>query len=80
MSFERSSLTRWRQRLGEDTWRPCCRRACRSPIRRERYRPKDLERVAVDTTVQPKAVAHPTDARLKAAWPRSGPPNAIRAM
>src|SRR5258707_573882 len=26
--------------------------------------PKDLERVAVDTTVQPKAVAHPTDARL----------------
>lgn len=26
--------------------------------------PKDLEGVVVDTTVQPKAVAHPTDARL----------------
>jgi IS5 family transposase len=25
---------------------------------------KDLERVVVDTTVQPKAVAHPADARL----------------
>ena len=25
---------------------------------------KELERVAVDTTVQPKAIAHPTDARL----------------
>ena len=25
---------------------------------------KDLERVAVDTTVQPKAVAFPTDAKL----------------
>ena len=25
---------------------------------------KDLERVAVDTTVQPKAIAFPTDARL----------------
>jgi IS5 family transposase len=25
---------------------------------------RDLERVVVDTTVQPKAVAHPTDARL----------------
>ena len=25
---------------------------------------KDLERVAVDATVQPKAVAHPTDDRL----------------
>jgi transposase, IS5 family len=24
----------------------------------------DLERVVVDTTVQPKAIAHPTDARL----------------
>jgi hypothetical protein len=24
----------------------------------------DLDRVAVDTTVQPKAIAHPTDARL----------------
>jgi transposase, IS5 family len=25
---------------------------------------KDLERVVVDTTVQPKAIAHPTDVRL----------------
>jgi len=25
---------------------------------------KDLEQVVVDTTVQPKAIAHPTDARL----------------
>jgi len=25
---------------------------------------RDLERVVVDTTVQPKALAHPTDARL----------------
>ena len=26
--------------------------------------PRDLERVVVDTTVKPKAIAHPTDARL----------------
>jgi IS5 family transposase len=25
---------------------------------------RDLERVVVDTTVQPKAIAHPTDSRL----------------
>jgi IS5 family transposase len=25
---------------------------------------RDLERVVVDTTMQPKAIAHPTDARL----------------
>ncbi len=27
-------------------------------------KPSSLERVSVDTTVQPKAIAHPTDARL----------------
>jgi transposase, IS5 family len=39
-----------------------CKRALRWPT--GALRPKDLERVAVDTTVQEKAVAHPTDARL----------------
>jgi hypothetical protein len=29
-----------------------------------RFSSVDLERVVVDTTVQPKGVAHPTDARL----------------
>jgi IS5 family transposase len=28
---------------------------------------RDLERVVVDTTVQPKAIAHPTDARIDGA-------------
>jgi IS5 family transposase len=32
--------------------------------RRGAIETKDLERVAVDTTVQEKAIAHPTDARL----------------
>ena len=32
--------------------------------RTEAIETKDLERVAVDTTVQEKAIAHPTDARL----------------
>jgi IS5 family transposase len=27
-------------------------------------KPSSLERVTVDTTVQPKAIAHPTDSRL----------------
>jgi hypothetical protein len=31
---------------------------------------KDLEQVVVDTTVQPKAIAHPTDARLMHRTPR----------
>jgi IS5 family transposase len=32
--------------------------------RTEAMKPKDLERVVVDTTVQPKAVMFPTDAKL----------------
>jgi transposase, IS5 family len=32
--------------------------------RTEALQTKDLERVVVDTTVQEKAIAHPTDARL----------------
>jgi IS5 family transposase len=30
----------------------------------ETVKPSSLERVTVDTTVQPKAIAHPTDSRL----------------
>src|SRR5215475_5262929 len=43
--FDRSSLTRWRQRMGEEKL------------------PSDLARVVIDTTVQPKAVMFPTDAK-----------------
>jgi transposase, IS5 family len=38
--FDRSSLTRWRQRLGRSIWRRCCRRACRWPTRRGPSRPR----------------------------------------
>ena len=30
LPFDRSSLTRWRQRMGEERIGPCCRRASRS--------------------------------------------------
>jgi hypothetical protein len=33
-------------------------------MRTEAMKPKDLARVVVDTTVQPKAVMFPTDAKL----------------
>jgi len=56
LPFDRSSMTRWRQRLGEDSLAVARKTGALAT--------KDLERVAVDTTVQPKAVAHPTDARL----------------
>jgi len=40
--------------LGRSASRKVCVESCR----------RDLERVVVDTTVQPKAIAHPSDARL----------------
>jgi IS5 family transposase len=64
LPFERSSLTRWRQRLGEDHLAALMQESLSVAHKTGALAIKDLERVAVDTTVQPKAVAHPTDARL----------------
>jgi len=62
--FDRSSLTRWRQRLGEDRLVALLQESLSVAHRTGALATKDLERVVVDTTVQPKAIAHPTDARL----------------
>src|SRR5271170_3273161 len=62
--FDRSSLTRWRQRLGEERLAALLQESLRVAHATGALATKDLERVVVDTTVQPKAVAHPTDARL----------------
>src|SRR5262249_1699246 len=62
--FDRSSLTRWRQRLGEEQLVALIQESLSVAHKTGAIASKDLERVVVDTTVQPKAVAHPTDARL----------------
>lgn len=64
LPFDRSSLTRWRQRLGEDQLVALIQESLSVAHKTGAIATKDLERVAVDTTVQPKAIAHPTDARL----------------
>src|SRR5579863_2621113 len=64
LPFDRSSLTRWRQRLGEEQLAALIQESLAVAHKTGAIGPKDLERVVVDTTVQPKAVAHPTDARL----------------
>ena len=64
LPFERSSLTRWRQRLGEEQLSALLQESLSVAHRTKALSTKDLERVAVDTTVQPKNVAFPTDARL----------------
>jgi transposase, IS5 family len=64
LPFDRSSMTRWRQRLGEDQLVALIQESLSVAHKTGAIASKDLERVAVDTTVQPKAIAHPTDARL----------------
>ena len=64
LPFERSSLTRWRQRLGEEQLSALLQESLSVAHKTGALATKDLERVAVDTTVQPKNVAFPTDARL----------------
>src|SRR3984893_3702496 len=62
--FDRSSLTRWRQRMGEEKLEALLQESLSVAHKTGALSSKDLERVVVDTTVQPKAIAHPTDARL----------------
>jgi transposase, IS5 family len=56
--------TRWRQRLGEEQIAALLQESLSVAHRSGAIETKDLERVVVETTVQEKAIAHPTDARL----------------
>src|SRR5580765_3608603 len=64
LPFDRSSLTHWRQRLGEEELVALLQESLSVAHKTGALATRDLERVVVDTTVQPKAIAHPTDARL----------------
>jgi transposase, IS5 family len=59
-----SSMTRWRQRLGEAGAEQMLRATIETGIKMGAIRPAQLKRVNVDTTVQTKAIRFPTDARL----------------
>ena len=64
LPFDRSSMTHWRQRLGEEGLVALLQESLSVAHKTGALASRDLERVVVDTTVQPKAIAHPTDARL----------------
>ena len=64
MPFERSSLTRWRQRLGEEQLAALIQESLLVAHRTALLATRDPERVVVDTTVQPKNVTFPTDVKL----------------
>src|SRR5215472_13032018 len=60
---ERSDLSHWRKRLG-DKLELLLAESLRVAHEAGALRTNDLKRVTVDTTVQPKAITFPTDAKL----------------
>ena len=64
LPFDRSSLTRWRNRMGEERLQALLQESLAVATRTGAIKPSELARVIVDTTVQPKNVTFPTDAKL----------------
>jgi transposase, IS5 family len=64
LPLDRSSLTRWRTRIGADQLEELLAETIAAATRSEALPPERLERVTIDTSVQTKAVAHPTDSHL----------------
>lgn len=62
--FDRSSMTRWRQRMGEEKLTALVQESLAAATRAGAAKPSDFAQIVVDTTVQPKAIAFPTDAKL----------------
>ncbi|UUM20812.1 IS5 family transposase [Mycoavidus sp. SF9855] len=59
-----SSLTRWRNRLGEEGVEELLAETIEAAKRSDVIKASSVKRVIVDTTVMEKAIAHPTDSRL----------------
>jgi IS5 family transposase len=62
--IDASSLTRWRKRLGEEGVETLLMATIEAARRGGVIKAASVDRVIVDTTVMPKAIAHPTDGRL----------------
>ncbi len=64
LPLDRSSLTRWRGRIGAKRLETILAETIAAALKTGAMAPKHAERVTVDSTVQPKAVAHPGDSHL----------------
>jgi len=63
--IERSSMTHFRKRVGEDFCVSLLQESLHTAHKLGALETKQVERVVVDTTVQPKAITYPTDAKLR---------------
>jgi IS5 family transposase len=64
LPLDRSSMTNWRNRMGEERLQALLQESLAVAARTGAVKPGDLARVIVDTTVQPKNITFPTDAKL----------------
>ena len=64
LPFDRSSMTNWRNRMGEERLQALLQESLAAATKTGAMKPGDLARVIVDTTVQPKNITFPTDAKL----------------
>lgn len=58
-----STLSRWRKRIGEEGSEKVLAATLQAGLKAKAVKESSLKRVNVDTTVQPKAIRYPTDAR-----------------
>ena len=57
-------MTKWRQRVGADRLEPLLAETIHLALETKQVSFQQLRQITVDTTVQEKAIALPTDARL----------------
>jgi len=64
LPIDPSSLSRWRKRIGEEGAEAILAATVQAGLASKAVKESSFERITVDTTVQPKAVTYPTDAKL----------------
>jgi len=64
LPIDPSSLSRWRKRVGAERLEKLLEATIHTALAVKAVRPQEFQKVNVDTTVQEKAIAFPTDARL----------------
>jgi transposase, IS5 family len=64
LPLDPTTLVKWRQRVGAEGLELLLKETVETAKRRRLLKKSDCQRVNVDTTVQEKAVAYPTDAKL----------------
>lgn len=64
MPFHPTSLIKWRKRIGEAGCEELLAATIDAALKLKVITPSSLQRVVVDSTVQEKNIAHPTDSKL----------------